>query len=120
MSELNWEAFKNVKRQIDAIAGAPPIFTELREVQPLPVFGQARTHRKRRINKKWRTRYGMKIVRYDYYLGDNIVVDQINRVAYCHPHVAAQIRILIRAENRYSGGRSFAAYPPGIDFIGFP
>lgn len=36
-------------------------YATVREVE-VPKLVQARTHKKKRINKKWRKRYGMKIV----------------------------------------------------------
>jgi hypothetical protein len=46
---------------------------------------QAKTHRKRRINKKWLKRYGYKTIlaKYDH---NKIIFDERNRVAYCYPH----------------------------------
>lgn len=62
------------------------------EVEPIPIYGPKRTHRKRRIAKKWLKRYGTKIVGYDRYLGDQIYVDQVRGVAWCHPDIARRIR----------------------------
>ena len=39
---------------------------------------QARTHKKKRINKKWRKRYGMKEIPWDKFFIEG------NRI-YCHP-----------------------------------
>lgn len=36
-------------------------YTVLKDVE-VPKFVQARTHKKKRINKKWKNRYGMKVV----------------------------------------------------------
>lgn len=36
-------------------------YVTLREVK-VPTLVQARTHKKKRINKKWRRRYGMKVI----------------------------------------------------------
>ena len=36
-------------------------YAKVREVE-VPKLVQARTHKKRRINKKWKKRYGMKVV----------------------------------------------------------
>ena len=46
---------------------------------------QARTHKKRRINKKWRKRYGMKEIPWNkfYIEGNNI---------YCHPKMIGMIK----------------------------
>lgn len=46
---------------------------------------QARTHKKKRINKKWRKRYGMKEVPWKkfYIAGDKI---------YCHPKMIEKIK----------------------------
>lgn len=61
-------------------------------VDPLPIYSQARAHRRRRVNKKWLKRYGMKITGWDYFLGDRVVVDQKHGRYYCHRHVAERIQ----------------------------
>lgn len=43
-------------------------------------FVQARTHKKKRINKKWRKRYGMREVPWNRY-----IVDTVNMKIYGHP-----------------------------------
>ena len=83
----------------DAYRGGPltlPI--EIRTVEPLPIYGPARTHRRRRIAKKWMKRYGQKIVGWDRYLGNRIVCDPVRQVAYCHPDVAR----LIEAQTKFA------------------
>lgn len=62
------------------------------EVEPIPIYGPARRHRKRRVQKKWLKRYGQKIIGYDRYLGDKVYVDERRGVAYCHPDIARQAR----------------------------
>ena len=61
-------------------------------VDPLPIYSQARAHRRRRVNKKWLKRYGMKITGWDYFLGDQVAVDQKHDRYYCHRHVAERIQ----------------------------
>lgn len=46
---------------------------------------QARTHKKKRINKKWRKRYGVREVPWNKFI---IVEDKI----YCHPKMIAKIK----------------------------
>jgi hypothetical protein len=72
--------------------GSTLLDIRLIEVQPIPIYGPARTHRKRRIQKKWLKRYGEKIIGYDRYLGDMILVDERTGAAYCHPDVATRLR----------------------------
>lgn len=60
------------------------------EVEPGTKYRQARTHRRRRINKKWRKRWGM-VREPDYYLGDKVVYDFRRNVGYCHPPTARKI-----------------------------
>lgn len=50
LQEIAQEMFKDIDRYIN-----------LKEVE-VPTLVQARTHKKKRINKKWAKRYGMKIV----------------------------------------------------------
>ena len=46
---------------------------------------QARTHKKKRINKKWRKRYGTKEVPWNkFYIEGNKI--------YCHPKMAVKIK----------------------------
>jgi hypothetical protein len=70
-----------------------PVVPRIRvfEVQPIPIYGPVRRHRRRRIQKKWLKRYGQKVVGYDRYLGDQIIVDERNGVAYCHPDIARKL-----------------------------
>lgn len=76
------------------LADFPPIPSPLRliEVEPTPIYGPVRRHRKRRIQKKWLKRYGTGIVSYDYPMGDNVLMDEKRGVGYCHPHAARWIR----------------------------
>lgn len=48
--EIAQEMLKDIER-----------YAKVREVE-VPKLVQARTHKKRRINKKWKKRYGMKVV----------------------------------------------------------
>lgn len=79
-------------------SGSLTLPIEIRTVEPLPIYGPARTHRRRRIAKKWLRRYGTKIVGWDRYLGDRIVYDPVGRAAYCHPDVAR----LIKAQTNFA------------------
>lgn len=84
------------------IADFPPIPkgpVKLIEVEPYPVYGPVRRHRKRRIQKKWLKRYGTGIVGYEYPMGDNVLVDEKRGVGYCHPHVARRIRQYLTPPN---------------------
>ena len=46
---------------------------------------QARTHKKKRINKKWRKRYGVKEVPWNkFYIEGNRI--------YCHPKIAEKVK----------------------------
>ena len=46
---------------------------------------QARTHKKKRINKKWRKRYGFKEIPWNkFYIVDNKI--------YCHPNMIEKIK----------------------------
>lgn len=85
---LTRETFDNLIGSLPKVA----LPWRLIEVQSIPIYGQARRHRKRRIDKKWRKRYGMKIIGYERHLGDQILVDERNGNAYCHPDVAARAR----------------------------
>lgn len=62
------------------------------EVQPTPIYSQARAHSRRRINKKWLKRYGMKQTGWNYFLEGQLVVDEKHNVVYCHPKTAEQLR----------------------------
>jgi len=84
--------FDALQRMIAAIPPAPKGPVRLIEVEPYPIYGPARRHRKRRIQKKWLKRYGSTIVGYEYPMGDNVLVDEKRGVGYCHPHVARWIR----------------------------
>ena len=50
LQEISQEMMKDIER-----------YATVKEVD-VPKLVQARTHRKRRINKKWKKRYGMKVV----------------------------------------------------------
>lgn len=72
------------------------------EVEPTPIYGPIRRHRRRRIQKKWLKRYGTGIVGYEYPMGDNVLVDQKRGVGYCHPRAARWIRSQTK-EGRWPG-----------------
>ena len=48
---------------------------------------QARTHKKKRINKKWRKRYGFKEVPWNQFF-----IDKVNMRIYCHPKMVEKIK----------------------------
>lgn len=75
-------------------ANLPPVLPPIRliEVDPYPIYGPARRHRKRRIQKKWLKRYGTSIVGYEYPMKDNVLIDERRGIGYCHPRVARAIR----------------------------
>ena len=50
LQEISQEMLKDIER-----------YAAVKEVD-VPKLVQARTHKKRRINKKWKRRYGMKVV----------------------------------------------------------
>ena len=52
---------------------------------------QARTHRKKRIDKKWRKRYGFKTIIAKYDKG-KMFVNEREMIAYCYPHHEAELR----------------------------
>lgn len=55
------------------------------EVPHMMDIVQARTHKKKRINKKWRKRYGIKEVPWNkFYIEGNRI--------YCHPKMAEKIK----------------------------
>jgi hypothetical protein len=83
---------KSLRKIIAEFPPAPPPPVKLIEVEPTPIYGPARWHRKRRIRKKWLKRYGRKIVGYEYPLKDSVIIDQTRGVGFCHPHTARIIR----------------------------
>lgn len=66
-------------------------------VEPPPIYGPRKPHHKKRIAKKWLKRYGKKIIGYDRYLGDKVVMlkDQVGfggqPVAVCHTDIARRL-----------------------------
>lgn len=50
LQEIAQEMMKDINR-----------YVKVQEVE-VPQFVQVRTHKKRRINKKWKKRYGMKVI----------------------------------------------------------
>lgn len=48
---------------------------------------QARKHKKKRINKKWRKRYGMRDVPWKIFY-----IDKVNRSIYCHLKMVEKIK----------------------------
>jgi hypothetical protein len=84
--------FDVLQKMIANFPPAPRGPVKIIEVEPYPIYGPARRHRKRRIQKKWLKRYGRQVVGYEYPMGDNVLVDEKRGVGYCHPHVARQIR----------------------------
>lgn len=48
---------------------------------------QAKKHRKKRINKKWLKRYGVKKVPWK-----SVIINKIDRSIYCHPDTLELIR----------------------------
>lgn len=54
---------------------------------------QARTHKKKRINKKWRKRYGFREVPWK-----NFYV--VDRTIYCHPKMIDKIKMEIALKER--------------------
>lgn len=84
--------FESLQRAIAALGPPSPPPVKLIEVEPYPIYGPARQHRKRRIHKKWLKRYGQKVVGYEYPMGDSVIVDEKRGIGYCHPHTARIIR----------------------------
>lgn len=72
---------------------------EIIEVEPGVKYRQARTHHRRRINKKWRKRFGV-IREPDYYLGDKILWDRRSGKYYCHPPTARKIEYEMLKRNQ--------------------
>jgi hypothetical protein len=72
-------------------------------VDPAPLYSQARTHRRRRVNKKYLKRYGLRQTGEDYFLGNQIIFDEMNRRCYCHRHVAAQLEREMVAATKEGG-----------------
>lgn len=62
------------------------------EVQPTPIHSQVRTHKRKRINKKWLKRYGVKQIGWNYFLEGQLLVDENHNVVYCHPETAQNLR----------------------------
>ena len=60
---------------------------------------QKRTHRKKRINKKWRKRYGMKEVPHK-----EFYIDTLNRKIYGHPKMIDVLKLDI--EQGWNNGKS--------------
>lgn len=90
---LTYAALCEMNRQWRREFSAPAL-PRIIEVEPIPIYGPVKRHRKRRIQKKWLKRYGQKIVGYDRYLGDQIYIDGRKGVAYCHPDIAQQARYM--------------------------
>jgi hypothetical protein len=84
--------FGALQKMIASLPQSPGWSVKLIEVEPYPIYGPARRHRKRRIQKKWLKRYGREVVGYEYPMGDSVLVDEKRGVGYCHPHVARQMR----------------------------
>ena len=59
---------------------------------------QARTHKKKRINKKWRKRYGMKTVPWNRYF-----LDTANMKIYGHPTMIEKLIQGIKAQQPAEG-----------------
>ena len=60
---------------------------------------QARTHKKKRINKKWRKRYGMKEIPWKkFYIEGNRI--------YCHPQMIEKIQLEIAFGSEKKYGRN--------------
>ena len=51
---------------------------------------QARKHKKKRVNKKWRKRYGMKDIPWK-----KFYIDTANMRIYCHPKMVEKIKAKI-------------------------
>ena len=60
-----------------------PLGTPVYENPLATTSAQARTHRKKRINKKWGKKYGTKQVPGAYLVGNKLI---------CHPEIAAKMR----------------------------
>lgn len=99
-TEMEPLTLESLQRAIAALPRPQPGPVKLIEVEPYPIYGPARRHRKRRIQKKWLKRYGRKVVDYEYPMGDSVLVDEKRGVGYCHPHVARTIRTRTVDDNR--------------------
>lgn len=88
-NNLTIEVFDNLLREWPP---SPPATLTIIEVPPRPIYGPARRHRKRRVQKKWLKRYGQKVVGYDCYLGDQILIHEKSGLMFCHPDVAEEVR----------------------------
>lgn len=74
--------FDVLKKKMADFPPVPKGPVKLIEVEPYPIYGPARRHRKRRIQKKWLKRYGRKVVGYEYPMGDSVLVDEKRGVGY--------------------------------------
>ena len=81
-STLTADSVREMARQFQQKFGPPPL--RVIEVDPYPVRVQARTHRKKRINKKWRKRYGTKTEWRQLVPSGKAFVDNVHGVAYCN------------------------------------
>lgn len=81
---LTYKMLRDLQKQYPP---APPALV-IMPVNEIPVIVPVKTHRKKRINKKWLKRYGTKVV-FDRFLGDKVCI--IGNYAYCHPDVANRL-----------------------------
>lgn len=72
------------------------------EVQPLRIYDVARKHRKKRIAKKWRKRYGFKLVGFDDFMGENLIIDSVRCIAYGHPQTIHRVRMFLETVSQNS------------------
>lgn len=90
---LMLQTLLDLEAKYRAIPRAPRILA----VEPPPIYGPRKPHHKKRIAKKWLKRYGKKIIGYDRYLGDKVVMlkDQVGfggqPVAVCHTDIARRL-----------------------------
>lgn len=82
---------------LEAKYAAIPRMPHILAVEPKPIYGLRKCHHKKRIAKKWLKRYGQKVVGYDRFLGDKVVIlkDQVGfggrPVAVCHTDIARRL-----------------------------
>ena len=76
MSDLTMDVLMDAKKRLDELCGskAPPLFAMIHDKHMCSIV-QARTHRKKRINKKYRKKYGLVEVPWDfvYMTGENVI-----------------------------------------------
>lgn len=96
MSEtLTLQTLMDLESKLSPVVRYPRIISVNARVVDVPV----KTHRKKRIAKKWLKKFGTKTV-LDRFLGNKVLIHERENFAICHPDIARHLETMQRELER--------------------